>query len=54
MMPEAEMNDEGKLDKLQVKLMVRFPLIFVSFLKLKNCFSMFFLERKKIIMMLGV
>ena len=57
MMPEVEMNDGGIVGKLQVKLMVPFPPLFLFFFsKLKNIFLCFFLERKIIIMimMLGV
>jgi len=53
-MPEVEMKDGGKVGKLQVKLMVPFPLIFIFFSKLKNCFSVFFLGKEKKIMMIGV
>ena len=45
MMPDVEMNDGGIVGKLQVKLMVPFPLLFFS--KLKNCFSLFFLGKEK-------
>ena len=56
MMPKVEMNDGGIVGKLQVKLMVHFPpFIFVFFSKLKNYFSVFFLEREeKKIMILRV
>ena len=49
------MNDGGMVGKLQVRLLVPFPLFIFVFLKpKKTVFLRFFFNRKKKIMMLGV